>query len=104
MRTAPASKLAVAPSGTRRNEPGNGVVARGGAGCNGVGPSASLLVSLVTRPSWQSGSGDRLAVCSEEVCVLAEDREVEDVEALTDEDVDELLVEEVSIDGMCGVY
>ena len=27
-----------------------------------------------------------------------------DVEELSDEDVDELLVEEVSIDGMCGVY
>jgi mycofactocin precursor len=36
--------------------------------------------------------------------VLAEDQEVEDVEALSEEDVDELLVEEVSIDGMCGVY
>ncbi len=28
----------------------------------------------------------------------------EDREELSDEDVDELLVEEVSIDGMCGVY
>jgi mycofactocin precursor len=37
--------------------------------------------------------------------VLAEDNEViDDVEALSDGDVDELLVEEVSIDGMCGVY
>jgi mycofactocin precursor len=36
--------------------------------------------------------------------VLAEDQEVEDVEALAEDDVDELLVEEVSIDGMCGVY
>jgi mycofactocin precursor len=37
--------------------------------------------------------------------VLAEDSEViDDVEALSDSDVDELLVEEVSIDGMCGVY
>ena len=35
----------------------------------------------------------------------AEDQDTEDVaEELTDEDVDELLVEEVSIDGMCGVY
>jgi mycofactocin precursor len=35
----------------------------------------------------------------------AEDKDTEDVvEELTDEDVDELLVEEVSIDGMCGVY
>jgi mycofactocin precursor len=30
--------------------------------------------------------------------------DTEDVEELTDDDVDELLVEEVSIDGMCGVY
>jgi mycofactocin precursor len=36
--------------------------------------------------------------------MLAEDQDTEDVEELTDEDVDELLVEEVSIDGMCGVY
>jgi mycofactocin precursor len=36
--------------------------------------------------------------------VLAEDHDVEDVEAQSDEDVDELLVEEISIDGMCGVY
>jgi mycofactocin precursor len=36
--------------------------------------------------------------------VLAEDQEVQDAEALSDDDVDELLVEEVSIDGMCGVY
>jgi mycofactocin precursor len=36
--------------------------------------------------------------------MLAEDHEVEDVEELSEEDVDELLVEEVSIDGMCGVY
>ncbi len=39
--------------------------------------------------------------------MLAEDRNVrdgEEVEALSEEDVDELLVEEVSIDGMCGVY
>jgi mycofactocin precursor len=50
-------------------------------------------------------TGDRLAPGSEEVRVLAEDSEViDDVEALSDSDVDELLVEEVSIDGMCGVY
>jgi mycofactocin precursor len=34
----------------------------------------------------------------------AEDQDTQDVEDVTDEDVDELLVEEVSIDGMCGVY
>jgi mycofactocin precursor len=36
--------------------------------------------------------------------MLAEDRDTRDVEELSDEDLDELLVEEVSIDGMCGVY
>jgi mycofactocin precursor len=36
--------------------------------------------------------------------MLAEDRDTQDVEELSDEDLDELLVEEVSIDGMCGVY
>jgi mycofactocin precursor len=36
--------------------------------------------------------------------MLAEDQEVEDVDAVSDDDIDELLVEEVSIDGMCGVY
>jgi mycofactocin precursor len=36
--------------------------------------------------------------------MLAEDQDTEDIEELSDEDVDELLVEEVSIDGMCGVY
>ncbi len=36
--------------------------------------------------------------------MLAEDRDTQDAEELSDEDVDELLVEEVSIDGMCGVY
>ena len=36
--------------------------------------------------------------------MLAEDQDTQYVEDLTDEDVDELLVEEVSIDGMCGVY
>jgi mycofactocin precursor len=36
--------------------------------------------------------------------MLAEDQETRDVEELSEEDVDDLLVEEVSIDGMCGVY
>jgi mycofactocin precursor len=52
----------------------------------------------------RSSPGGRLAALPEEVCVLTEDHDVEAVEALSDEDVDELLVEEVSIDGMCGVY
>jgi mycofactocin precursor len=36
--------------------------------------------------------------------MLAEDQDTQDVEDLTDDDAEELLVEEVSIDGMCGVY
>jgi mycofactocin precursor len=51
--------------------------------------------------------GDRLGLCSEEVGMLAEDQDTQvtqDVEDLSEEDIDELLVEEVSIDGMCGVY
>ena len=37
--------------------------------------------------------------------MLAEDQDTQDaVDELSEEDVDELLVEEVSIDGMCGVY
>jgi mycofactocin precursor len=36
--------------------------------------------------------------------MLAEDQDTQDIEELSDEDVDELLVEEISIDGMCGVY
>ena len=33
-----------------------------------------------------------------------DEQEMQVTEELTDDDVDELLVEEVSIDGMCGVY
>jgi len=38
--------------------------------------------------------------------MLAEDQDTRDaaVDELSEEDIDELLVEEVSIDGMCGVY
>jgi mycofactocin precursor len=36
--------------------------------------------------------------------MTADDQETQDFEDLTDEDAEELLVEEVSIDGMCGVY
>lgn len=36
--------------------------------------------------------------------VLAEDQEVQETEVPADDDVDEILVEEISIDGMCGVY
>jgi mycofactocin precursor len=36
--------------------------------------------------------------------MLAEDQDTQDVEDVSEQDIDELLVEEVSIDGMCGVY
>jgi mycofactocin precursor len=43
--------------------------------------------------------------------MLAENQDIQDVPGVavavdegSDEDIDELLVEEVSIDGMCGVY
>ena len=48
--------------------------------------------------------GDRLAVDVEEPMTLAEEAERQDTDDLVDEDIDDLLVEEVSIDGMCGVY
>ena len=74
----------------------------GGAGRNAEGGASALGWAI--GPSWQGGTGDRLAGCPEEVGMLAEDQDTQDVEELSDEDVDELLVEEVSIDGMCGVY
>jgi mycofactocin precursor len=50
-------------------------------------------------------AGDRLAVDVEEPMTLAEDTDVQDTDDdLVEDDVDDLLVEEVSIDGMCGVY
>jgi mycofactocin precursor len=48
--------------------------------------------------------GDSLGLCPEEVGMLAEDQDTQDIEDVSEEDIDELLVEEVSIDGMCGVY
>jgi mycofactocin precursor len=48
--------------------------------------------------------GDRLAVDVEEPMALAEEAERQDTDDQLDEDIDDLLVEEVSIDGMCGVY
>jgi mycofactocin precursor len=47
---------------------------------------------------------DRLGLRPEEVGMLAEDQDTQDIEDVSEEDIDELLVEEVSIDGMCGVY
>jgi mycofactocin precursor len=47
---------------------------------------------------------DSMARNTEELMSLLEDPEVIDTEELADDDIDDLLVEEVSIDGMCGVY
>ena len=90
-------------SSVRVKEPGSGV---GGPGGRGPQRRAASRVSLgwATAQSWQSGAGDRLGRCPEEVGMLVEDQDTQDVEELSEEDVDELLVEEVSIDGMCGVY
>jgi mycofactocin precursor len=85
------------------NEGGNGVV---GGGAGRMGDGAPRVLAWGTAQSWQSGSGDRLGLCPEEVRMLAQDQDTtQEVEERSDEDVvDELLVEEVSIDGMCGVY
>ena len=98
----PPSKLSVEGSSVRTNVSGRGVDARGGAGRSAEGAGGPL--GWGTAQSWQFGAGDRLGLCPEEVGMLAEDRDTQDVEELSEEDVDELLVEEVSIDGMCGVY
>ena len=100
--TVPPSNSRVDASSVRVKEPGSGVVRARGAGRSGEGIPGAL--SWATAQSWQSGAGDRLGRCPEEVGMLAEDQDTQDVEELSDEDVDELLVEEVSIDGMCGVY
>jgi mycofactocin precursor len=101
--TVPPSNSRVEASSDKVKEPGSGVAARSGAGRNGEAIPGAL--SWAITQSWQSGVGDRLGRCPEEVGMLtAEDQDTQDVEELTDEDVDELLVEEVSIDGMCGVY
>jgi mycofactocin precursor len=47
---------------------------------------------------------DRLVLELEEPMVLADEQDIQDAEESTDAEIDELLVEEVSIDGMCGVY
>jgi mycofactocin precursor len=46
-------------------------------------------------------------MCPEEVGMLVEDQDTQDnqdVEDVAEDDIAELLVEEISIDGMCGVY
>ena len=81
------------------NEPGSGAA---GAGRSAEGGVSALGWAI--GQSWQGGGGDRLGRCPEEVGMLAEDQDTGDVEEVSEEDVDDLLVEEVSIDGMCGVY
>lgn len=72
----------------------------------GVADPAEPLVATGTT-TILAGTGaaalrDRLSGSREEGPVIAEDQDVQETEA--DDDVDELLVEEISIDGMCGVY
>jgi mycofactocin precursor len=47
---------------------------------------------------------DRLATDVEEPMTLTEEPDIQDTDDLADDDIEDLLVEEVSIDGMCGVY
>jgi mycofactocin precursor len=76
-----------------------------------VADPVETLVATGTAVSWQARkrlSYDCARPRVEEATVLAEElaeeRDVQEAEALADDDVDELLVEEISIDGMCGVY
>jgi mycofactocin precursor len=62
------------------------------------------MTEAVIPQFWQWSTLIRLGLCPEEVGMLAEDQDTQDIEDVSDEDIDELLVEEVSIDGMCGVY
>jgi mycofactocin precursor len=62
------------------------------------------MPEAVTSQFWQRSTLIRLGLCPEEVGMLAEDQDTQDIEDVSEEDIDELLVEEVSIDGMCGVY
>jgi len=73
------------------------------------------LAAMDTPVSWQARMRlsyelsyglryDCLPPQREETVMLAEDQDVQEAEALADDDVDEILVEEISIDGMCGVY
>jgi mycofactocin precursor len=82
-------------------EGGSGVVRRSGDGRSAGG---SGVTGAATFQFWQWLSLIRLGLCPEEVGMLAEDQDTQDIEDVSEEDIDELLVEEVSIDGMCGVY
>jgi mycofactocin precursor len=67
------------------------------------------LVAEPGAPHKLGSPGARIvwALACEEVVMLREGQDAtvaEEGDELSDEDVDELLVEEVSIDGMCGVY
>ena len=82
-------------------EAGSGVVRRSGAGRTA---GSSGVTGSATPQFWQRLTLVRLGLCPEEVGMLAEDQDTQDIEDVSEEDIDELLVEEVSIDGMCGVY
>jgi mycofactocin precursor len=96
------------------NRPGTGVVPQAGAVGRGAGDDAPSLLGRVTMAILPAGAvvsmADRLAVRAGGDHVLSEEMEVRDVEGVTGQEddgpliEDELLIEEVSIDGMCGVY
>jgi len=97
----------VVGSAVRPKPGGRGVVFRSGACATAVADPVEPLAATGTPTSWQPRMGlsyDRARPRVEEVTVLAEDQDVREDEASADDDVDELLVEEISIDGMCGVY
>jgi mycofactocin precursor len=107
MRTRPPSNVEVAGSMDRLKSLGSGVVTRSGGGRRGAGPSPFSLLGERTGQSWQEWEPrrPRARMCTTQGGqVMSEETEVRDVDVQTDDEVDELLVEEVSIDGMCGVY
>jgi mycofactocin precursor len=70
---------------------------------NDVVPARSVHGAILTGRSTPALS-DRLAIDVEEPMTLTEDPDIQDTDELADDDIEDLLVEEVSIDGMCGVY
>ena len=83
------------------NEAGSGEVRRSGAGRSA---GRSGITEAATPQFWQRSAAIGWAFAQRRFGMLAEDQDTQDIEDVSDEDVDELLVEEISIDGMCGVY
>jgi mycofactocin precursor len=103
--------MVVAGSTVSPEPGGSGVVFRAGARARQEADPGEPLVAMDTPVSWQARMrlSDGLRYHGQrpqrEVAVmLAEDQDVQEAEASVDDDVDEILIEEISIDGMCGVY